>query len=178
MKYLRRFFTKTDARCRNTFLRNLVFKSVKTLRAFRARRKRGDHYPAFHFISVTDACNLNCQGCWVSRGPEVCHADIAMVHHLIEEGKKRKSWFYGILGGEPLLYPRLFEIFETHRDCYFQLFTNGLLLDEDLCRRLRKCANVTVLISFEGDATAADVRRGARDVYRKTREAIQMCTSQ
>ena len=59
-------------------------------------------------------------------------------------------------------------IFNKHQDCYFQLFTNGTLLNEKKAEQLRKCANVTPLISFEGDEYVADIRRGGKEVYSKT----------
>ena len=41
---------------------------------------------------------------------------------------------------------------------------------------MRKLANVTPLISFEGDKETADIRRGGTDVYRRTREGITNAT--
>ena len=57
------------------------------------------------------------------------------------------------------------QIFKKHSDCYFQLFTNGTLLTPEVAETLRQCANVTPLISFEGDEQVADVRRGGKDVF-------------
>jgi MoaA/NifB/PqqE/SkfB family radical SAM enzyme len=56
------------------------------------------------------------------------------------------------------------------------LFTNGTLLTPEIAEELRKVANVTPLISFEGDQNVADIRRGGSDVYEKTQSAIVNAT--
>jgi MoaA/NifB/PqqE/SkfB family radical SAM enzyme len=50
-------------------------------------------------------------------------------------------------------------------------------LHRSVAEELRKVANVTPLISFEGDEQVADVRRGGNNVYRRTWEAIENATS-
>jgi MoaA/NifB/PqqE/SkfB family radical SAM enzyme len=94
---------------------------------------------------------------------------------IIDETKKAGSFFFGILGGEPLLYKPLPEIFKKHSDCYFQLFTNGTLITPEYAEMLRQCANVTPLISFEGDEQVADIRRGGKNVYQSANKGIENC---
>jgi MoaA/NifB/PqqE/SkfB family radical SAM enzyme len=96
---------------------------------------------------------------------------------IIEAGKKQGSYFFGILGGEPLIHKDLFQIFEKHVDSYFQLFTNGTLFTEQVAEKLKKAGNVTPLISLEGDEFVADVRRGGHNVYNRTIEAVKTATS-
>lgn len=152
---------------------------VKGIRAFNRYEKglkNGQFFPAFHFISVTDDCNLHCQGCWVTGKREKKSLPAEDIDRIITETKQQGSYFFGILGGEPLMYKPLFEIFQKHQDCYFQLFTNGTLLNAEVAERLRKCANVTPLISFEGNETVADIRRGGNRVFERTTEAIDAAT--
>ena len=129
-------------------------------------------FPAFQFISVTNDCNLKCQGCWVSTGEKKVSLDIEKIHHIIEESKKKGSYYFGILGGEPLVYKQLLDIFRKHTDCYFQLFTNGTLFTDQLAKELRKLGNVTPLFSFEGDEEIADIRRGGNHVFKITIQSI------
>lgn len=145
-------------------------------RKFQKRKKKGEVFPAFQFISVTNDCNLHCQGCWVTRGEQAESLDINQINKIIIESKKHGSYFFGILGGEPLMYKPLLEIFKKHPDCYFQLFTNGTLLNDNVAEELRKCANVTPLISFEGNETVADIRRGSNHVYQRTQQAVDTAT--
>nr|NQU89910.1 radical SAM protein [Bacteroidota bacterium] len=143
---------------------------------FQKRKMIGELFPAFQFISVTNDCNLRCQGCWVSKGEQAGSLNIDQIHAVINESKKHGSYFFGILGGEPLMYPSLLEIFRKHPDCYFQLFTNGTLLHDRIASDLRKIGNVTPLISLEGDEEVADIRRGANHVYKRTLSAIETAT--
>jgi MoaA/NifB/PqqE/SkfB family radical SAM enzyme len=143
---------------------------------FQKRKKRGEMFPAFQFISVTNDCNLSCQGCWVTKGEKTDSLNIVQVNKIINGSKKYGSYFFGILGGEPLMYKSLMDVFKTHSDCYFQLFTNGTLLNDKVAEELRKTGNVTPLISFEGNETVADIRRGSSHVYQRTIQAIEIAT--
>jgi len=165
-------FVKADPRCRRVFLTNMVWKGWRAFRRFKKRKEKGNPFPAFHFISVTNDCNLRCQGCWVNSNGHKDQLEIDKIHSIISSGTKQGSSFFGILGGEPLLYKSLYEIFEKHMDCYFQLFTNGTLFTPQVAERLRKSANVTPLFSFEGDEQIADIRRGGHNIYNRTLQAI------
>jgi len=173
---LKQLLFKTDKRCLFKFVYNLGIKGILSFNLFQKRLKKGTFFPAFHFISVTDDCNLNCQGCWVTGKKENNRLSPEQLDRIITETKAEGSYFFGILGGEPLLYKPLFDIFEKHSDCYFQLFTNGTLLTPEVAEKLRRCANVTPLISFEGDEEAADIRRGGTQVYHRTMEGIEQAT--
>ncbi len=166
----------TDRRCLQKFVVNMGFKGIRAFNRYNKGLKTGQFFPAFHFISVTDDCNLHCQGCWVTGKKEKKSLSPEKLDQMICEIKQKGSYFFGILGGEPLMYSPLFDVFEKHSDCYFQLFTNGTLLNTQVAERLRKCANVTPLISFEGDEAVADMRRGGSRIFEKTTQAIDTAT--
>lgn len=173
---LKQLLVKTDKKCLYKFVYNLGIKGAIGLSRFKKRMKKGEFFPAFHFISVTDDCNLSCQGCWVTGKKKNARMEPEMLDSIITQSKEKGSYFFGILGGEPLLYKPLFDVFRKHSDCYFQLFTNGTLLTSSLADELRLLANVTPLISFEGDEKVADIRRGGIDVYEKAQAAIDNST--
>ena len=152
---------------------NLGWKGMRTVAKHKKRLKKGELFPAFLMISLTDNCNLNCQGCWVSIDNKSKGMDVDTLNNVIESGKKKGSYFFGLLGGEPLMYPHLFEVMEKHSDCYFQLFTNGTLLSDEYAQRMRQLGNVSPLISVEGLKDVSDVRRGANDVYGRTMKGIE-----
>ncbi len=87
---------------------------------------------------------------------------------IITQSKSQGSYFFGILGGEPLMYRGLFDVLEKHPDCYFQIFTNATLITPELAQHMRKLGNVTPLISIEGLREESDRRRGKDDVYERT----------
>lgn len=168
---------RADRRCLWKFVYNLGWKGISGFNKFEKRKKKGENFPAFQFISVTNDCNLTCQGCWVSRGEKTASLDLAAINKIITDSKKHGCYFYGILGGEPLMYGDLFNIFRAHPDCYFQLFTNGTMLSDKIAEELRKLANVTPLISLEGNELVADVRRGSKHVFSRTVKAIETATA-
>lgn len=174
---IKRILFKTDKKCLYKFVYNMGVKGTLSFNRYKQRLKKGEFFPAFHFISVTDDCNLNCQGCWVVGKKKNARMSPETLNQIIEETKAKGSFFFGILGGEPLMYKPLFEVLKKHPDCYFQLFTNGTLLTPEVAEELRQMANVTPLISFEGDEIAADIRRRGNDVFRRTTEAVENATN-
>jgi len=103
-------------------------------------------FPAFVMISINEACNLACDGCWVSAGGKKMLTP-QQLDGIIKTSKAEGCRFFGILGGEPLLYKGLMDVLAQHPDCYFQLFTNGLLLNDNIAQQLRRLGNVTPLVS-------------------------------
>jgi MoaA/NifB/PqqE/SkfB family radical SAM enzyme len=174
---IKRIFVNTDKKCLRKFIFNMGIKSMRSFKRYKKRLEKGEFFPAFHFISVTDDCNLNCQGCWVTGKKQKNRMSPEMLHRIISETKAQGSYFFGILGGEPLMYQPMFDVLAKHPDCYFQLFTNGTLLTPEVAEKLRKLSNVTPLISFEGDKEIADIRRRGKDVYRRTTEAVENATN-
>jgi len=148
---------------------------MRAVNAFNRRLKRAEFFPAFLFISITNRCNLSCKGCWVTPSTPPVDMDPETLANIITECKAKGGAFFGILGGEPLLYPGLFELFERHRDSYFVLFTNGTFLDGAVAARLRKLGNVTPLISIEGLEEESDARRGGNGVYGSALDALRHC---
>lgn len=158
------------------FAYNFGFKGLGAVRAFERRRRLGENFPAFLFISVTEQCNLRCQGCWVSPGASRRALDMPTLHRLVDQAAAEGVATFGILGGEPLLHEGLFELFEKHPDRYFLLFTNGTLLTDDVAAALRKTANVSPLISIEGREEVSDERRGGCGVYKQTLAGLDACS--
>lgn len=173
-----RMLTETSPRLLWKFCWNFGWKGMRAVRAFERRRKAGENFPAFTVISLTNRCNLSCQGCWVSESNPAAELSFEQVDGVIRECKRRGSFFFGLLGGEPLMYPHLFKIIEKHPDCYFQVFTNGTLLTREVAKKFRRLGNVTPLISIEGKDLIADVRRGGKEVYRNALLALDNCAAE
>lgn len=160
-----------------------VMPGMKTLAAYEKRMKRDELFPPFLMLALTDACNLRCRGCWITSVEESQHAaaprelSLAQVQAVIDAGKKQNSYYFTLLGGEPLMYPHLWEILERNRDCYFQVITNGVFLDEAAAKRFRQCGNATVLLSLDGMQACNDRRRG-EGVYEAVKEAAKQLNRQ
>jgi MoaA/NifB/PqqE/SkfB family radical SAM enzyme len=174
-KLTTRIIKEVDPKLRKIMFKNFCLKSAKTIKRFQKERQKEFYFPAFLFISITNRCNLHCKGCWVSPSPPN-DMPIEQINKIITDAKNRGRFFFGILGGEPLLHPDLFKIFESHPDCYFQLFTNGTLLTKDIAQKLKSVGNVTPLISLEGLEEESDERRGGDNVFNTAIQGIENCT--
>ena len=154
---------------------NFGYKGMRSVQQFKKRLARGEHFPPFLYISIINSCNLRCQGCWVKvDGPRQL-IEVDRIDKIINDAKRRGNSYFGILGGEPFLHPNLLDILDRHRDCYFQIFTNGQLISDDVARELRRIGNATPLISIEGTEAVSDERRGRLNVLSHTLEGLEHC---
>jgi MoaA/NifB/PqqE/SkfB family radical SAM enzyme len=137
-----------------------AWKGMRAVSAYKKRIKKGELYPPFMFVALTNTCNLRCHGCWVEKEGRARHLPAEDLDALIESGKKQKAHYYTLLGGEPFMYPGIWDVFRRHSDCYFQIITNGMMFTEKNVKRLRQLGNVTPLISLDGFQEQNDLRRG------------------
>ena len=151
---------------------NLCLKGLINLHHFEKRSRGSDSFfPAFMMVSLTSRCNYACQGCWVHSKQDL-DLPLSLVQKVIDQCRKRGSYYFGLMGGEPLLYAGLFDLFTKYPDCYFQLFTNGAFLTEEAAQKLRKAGNVSPVISIEGLEQVSDERRGGKQVYASALDAL------
>jgi len=148
-----------------------AYRGMRSVKAYRQRLARGELFPPFLFLALTDACNLHCRGCWIeSHGkPRALSPDD--VDAVIGAARRQGSRFFTLLGGEPMLYPQWWEIPRRHADCYFQIITNGSFLSDENVERVRAAGNVTVLVSIDGFEAQNDARRG-EGVFRAAIEGL------
>lgn len=175
MQMSARMIKNTDKRLLWKFVYNFCWKGMRSVQRFKKRLKKGVVFPPFLYISVTNACNLRCQGCWVDVDKEQEVIDLERMNKMINEAKSHGNTFYGILGGEPFMHPQLLDICAAHPDCYFQIFTNGQFITKEVAKKIREVGNVTPLISIEGMEIASDERRGRLQVLNKTLRGLDNC---
>ena len=137
-----------------------VLKGYGAMAAYKQRVREGELFPPFLFLALTNACNLRCRGCWIHSRGKSDNLSQEDVDALLAAGKKRRSYFYTLLGGEPMMYAGLWDLLQRHPDCYFQIITNGMFLSEENVARLRAAGNVTPLVSIDGLQQENDKRRG------------------
>lgn len=115
-------------------------------------------------------CNLACRHCFISCSPTNHTHDflsLGEVSRYLEEAVTLGVKEYYFTGGEPFLNPEMEAILErTLRQGPASVLTNGLLLDEDRCRRLAALSNASpysldLRVSLDGyDAATNDPIRG------------------
>ncbi len=173
LKMARRFAVETDKRLLAKAVWMLGVKGLRSIHRHKRRLKKGEFFPPFLYMSVINSCNLRCQGCWVDVAAKQSRIELDAASKTIREAKAMGNSFFGILGGEPFMHKDLLTLFETHPDVYFQVFTNGHFITDEVAARLRKCGNVTPLISVEGSEIISDTRRGRDGVLNQTMEGIE-----
>ena len=171
-----RMWRTSDPRLLWKFGYNFGFKGMRSVQRFKKRLKKGEVFPPFIYISILNSCNLRCTGCWVDVAHPQQKISFEELDRLITSAKKHGNSFFGLLGGEPFLHPDLIRILEAHPDCYFQIFTNGQYITDEMAAELRRVGNATPLISIEGTEIISDERRGRPEVLSKTLEGLEACT--
>ena len=171
----RRVLTEARPKVVAKFVYNFGVKGVRSVELHKRRRRRGENFPPFLFISVISSCQLRCQGCWVDVAAPSQKLSLDDLNRIVGDAKAHGNAYFGILGGEPFLHPQLLDLIRAHPDCYFQVFTNGQLITDEIARELARLGNVTPLVSIEGSEIVSDERRGRVQVLTKTLNGLEAC---
>ena len=169
----RRLVAETDKRLLFKAAWTLGVRGLWSVHQHKRRLKRGEFFPPFLYLSVINSCNLRCQGCWVDVGAKQHRIEVDAANRTIAQAKAMGNSFFGILGGEPFMRKDLLKIFEANRHVYFQVFTNGHFITDEVAARLRELGNVTPLISVEGTEIISDTRRGRDGVLNQTMKGLE-----
>lgn len=175
LRMTKRLLWETDKRLLWKLMYNFGFKGALSVRRFQRRMRQGKFFPPFLYLSVINSCNLRCQGCWVDVSAKQQIIERPALNRLIRDAQAAGNSFFGIVGGEPFMHPDLLSVFADNPGCYFQVFTNGHFITDDVAKELRRCGNVTPLISVEGSELISDERRGRPNVLSKTMQGVQTC---
>jgi MoaA/NifB/PqqE/SkfB family radical SAM enzyme len=79
---------------------------------------------------------------------------------LVDEAKELGISFIVLAGGEPLMRPNILDISKKTPEIMFLMFTNGLLLNDQVLEQITKNKNIVPLLSLEGYQIDTDGRRG------------------
>lgn len=122
--------------------------------------------------AITNRCNLECLHC---RGMASRELDGKTVLKVAQQIPSLKPGWVIIEGGEPLLREELFEVIEiiTQSKVKVYLIINGMLLDDNIARKLAKL-NVHLMISIDGADRESyeEIRRGAS--FKKLKRSVEI----
>ena len=163
----------------NTFVQKMVFsprgKKKESIDNFTA--KYGRKPPGFLVIGPTKRCNLHCKGCYASSHAQTAETiPFSILDRIITEktelwGSNHTTW----VGGEPTVYRSegkdILDIAERHMDNMFLMYTNGVLIDKKMAKRMADLGNVVPQVSVEGFEKETDARRGT-GVFKKVLTAF------
>jgi MoaA/NifB/PqqE/SkfB family radical SAM enzyme len=187
--HIRRFLTDTTHPARDLFQRvfttlsehkrRRIFQSLFLNAWFLGGQKRdyweehqGFRPPFILILSPTLKCNLRCKGCYTLGYGMKHELSLELADRILTECEELGIYFVTFLGGEPLVYPHLYELIETHPGIFFQVYTNGTLLTRQTAQRFADYGNVAVVLSIEGDEQETDSWRG-KGVYKKIMRAFE-----
>ncbi len=125
--------------------------------------QQGIHVPPILVISVTSKCNLHCEGCYhqALRGQTTAEMSDERIWKLVEEAKELGISFIVLAGGEPLMRPNILDLSKKTPEIMFMMFTNGLLITDQVLKQIADNKNVVPLLSLEGYQIDTDGRRGS-----------------
>lgn len=175
-QWMKRIGSELNPRCRDQFIRLVIVKSHFTNQEKRNsfREKHGFFAPTQLVISPTMRCNLRCEGCWAGSYTAVPDMEMDLLERIIVEARDEMGiHFFTITGGEPFIRKELLDLYEKFSDCYFHIYTNGLLISEKAVERMARLGNVAPMISLEGGRETTDARRG-KGVYDKITATMKM----
>ncbi|MEM4267062.1 MAG: radical SAM protein [Candidatus Nanoarchaeia archaeon] len=131
----------------------------------------GFNPPFFFVMSPTMKCNLRCEGCYAGKY-EKEELSYELMDRLMAEAKDMGIYFVTISGGEPFMRKDdLLRLFKKHNDMYFQVYTNGTLITDEVAKKLSELGNVALALSVEGLENETDLRRG-KGVFARVTKAM------
>jgi len=153
----------------NTLFHNAWFLGNKKRDQF--EKEHGFRPPFVMILSPTWQCNLKCKGCYTLGYQRHPGLPYDLVKRILKECMEIGLHFVTVLGGEPLMYPHLFQMIEEHPQIFFQVYTNGTLMTREKAERIRELGNAMVVVSCEGYEEETDRWRGP-GVFKKIMEAM------
>jgi MoaA/NifB/PqqE/SkfB family radical SAM enzyme len=155
--------SRLSPRCRDRFIECLIVNTL--LRGVAKRRglidETGFNAPTTILMSPTMRCNLACDGCYAAEYSPDQDLGRSLMQKIVDEGNDMGVYLFTLLGGEPFMWDELLDFARENKDAYFQVFTNGTLLDHDTIDELAEVGNIAPMLSIEGTREMTDGRRGS-----------------
>ena len=121
------------------------------------RKAYKEHKLKAVFFEVTSRCNARCEHCGSSCGDfvpkdEITKDEIISVLDDLAEHYDPNHIMLFITGGEPLVRKDLFELMDYAHKLGFHwgMTTNGMLLDEEVVKKMRKTHMESISVSIDG----------------------------
>ncbi len=173
IEFAKKLFTHPNKKCVNKLVENFLINNILVGSGKRdeIELREGLRPPYFLVLSPTMRCNLNCLGCSTREYTTENDLPFETINRVISEAKHLGMYFITTQGGEMFLRKDMFDIYEKHDDVYFQVYSNGTLIDRKTARRLADLGSVEVNVSVEGFEKETESRRG-KGVWKKIMAAM------
>jgi MoaA/NifB/PqqE/SkfB family radical SAM enzyme/TusA-related sulfurtransferase len=139
--------------------------------------KQGKTAPISCHISVTQKCNLSCWHCSNWHREPTPDLSLEVLEDTIHRLQDMGNCLIGFTGGEPTLRDDLEDIVKcVGPKSSTLLFTNGVGIDEDRAKDLKKAGLFSVSVSLDHHTAAVhDQRRGAEGSFDTAVSAVKSC---
>ena len=131
------------------------------------------------FLEVTSRCNARCEHCGSrcdnhEQGEEISAEELKKSLKEIAECYDPKDVFLNVTGGEPIIREDLFDILEYAVDLGYSwgMTSNGMLINEEVVKKLEKANMATVSISIDGLKETHEKFRKVPNCYEKIFDGI------
>lgn len=124
----------------------------------------GLKFPTRVSINITHRCNLRCKHCLNNSGKSgLNELKTSEIFNLIDQLSINGRPVLAIGGGEPLIREDLFKIVEyaKEKSVPVSIITNGLLLNEEIAKKLDKLNLTALTVSVDGLSKNNDSIRGS-----------------
>lgn len=122
--------------------------------------------PLYVGFKITENCNQRCRHCWAGKNV-IAHHSFDDIKVALGKIKLLNPYHVTITGGEPLAHDNWLEILEFAKVNFpvIELFTNGVLLNEEHIRSLSELMDETdyIQISLDGLKETYKMQRGSDD---------------
>ena len=175
-RLFRSLWDDVDDEMRETMFTNFVVNGslLANRKLGESREKYQCNMPWAILMDPTSECNLHCVGCNHASRDKKYELSFDEMDSIVEQGKALGTFCYLFSGGEPLLRKEdIIALCNKHSDCEFLVFTNGLLLDEELANELLRVKNLLPALSLDGFQEETDAHRGA-GTFERVRSAARL----
>jgi len=161
IELLRRAFDRPNPHVRKQLINSLLIKHhwFGSVRRDEVRHQ-GLHVPGVILFSPTMRCNLRRTGCYAGTYSTEDDLELEVIDRVLTEMEELGIFWATMLGGEPFIRQDLWGLYEKHRDIFFQVYTNGTLVNKETAAKLAQLGNILVIFSLEGFEEETDNRRG------------------
>ncbi len=138
------------------------------------RLRKIDKFPLVLMLEPTHLCNLACSGCGRIREYADTIRQMMPLEECFQSVDECPAPVVTITGGEPFLYPHVYELIEgvLQRGKHVYLCTNGLLLEKAL-DRMRPHPNFTLNVHMDGQEETHDRILEMKGAFKAAIEGIK-----
>ncbi len=125
-----------------------------------------EKFPLVLMLEPTHQCNLACSGCGRIKEYRNSMGESLTLAQCLESVEECGAPVVTVTGGEPLLYPPVFELLQelVHRKKHIYLCTNAILLEKAL-PKLPRSKRLTLSVHLDGLAETHDRHLGRPGLF-------------